>query len=279
MKLAAFAVTLLLASAPVLAEEPPHTYALVSAIGSTLAYVKQRFSTGTNMDPWQRAEMKVPNKALDAAALRGLENVIRSSDPSAKFVYLRLNPDEYKDVDGPYKGEVAVGKLASAFERMPERKDWYRILVVTPRYVASERAGMGAKLSGIGIYVQTLDKSAFAADGSTIADPGITDDPDIQGTTPDGKPLRIEGAFVAPFFYTKLWVIDAETLQVLSTSERFDAQKIRDPSVAATRIEAEVPPEKLGPIVETFVEQASTRAAQSALGIVTVGEPKVVKPK
>ena len=278
MKFAAIATSLLLASTAAFAEEPPHTYALVSAIGSTLSYVKPRFSTGTHMEPWQRAELKVPNKALDAAALRGLENVVRASDPAARFVYLRLNPDEYKDVDGPFKGEVAVGKLASAFERMPERKDWYRILVVTPRYVANERAGMGAKLSGIGIYVQTMERSMVAADGSTIADP-ITDDPDIQGTTPDGKPLRIEGAFVAPFFYTKLWVIDAQTLQVLNTSERFDAQKIRDPTVAATRIEAEVPPEKLGPIVETFVEQASTRAAQNALGVVTVGEPKVVKPK
>ena len=84
---------------------------------------------------------------------------------------------------------------------------------------------------------------------------------------------------MAPFFDTKLWVIDAETLQVLNASERFDVQTIRDPTVAATRIEAEVPPEKLGPMVETFVEQASTRAAQNALGIVTVGEPKVVKPK
>lgn len=276
-RVAAAAVSLFLAGAA--AAQEIHTYALVSAIGSTLSYVRPRFSTGTHREAFQRAEMKVPNKALDAAALRGLENVIRSSDPTARFVYLRLNPDEYKDVDGPYKGEVAVGKLATAFERMPERKDWYRILVVTPRYVANERAGMGAKLSGIGIYVQTLDKSPFAADGSTIADPGLTDDPDIQGTTPDGKPIRIEGAFVAPFFYTKLWVIDAETLQVLNTSERFDVQKIRDPSVAATRIEAEVPPEKLGPMVETFVEQASTRAAQNALGIVTVGEPKVVKPK
>ena len=63
MKLAAAVAALLLASAPAFAEEPPHTYALVSAIGSTLLYVKPRFSTGTHMDPWQRAEMKVPGQA------------------------------------------------------------------------------------------------------------------------------------------------------------------------------------------------------------------------
>jgi hypothetical protein len=32
-------------------------------------------------------------------------------------------------------------------------------------------------------------------------------------------------------------------------------------------------------MVETFVEQASARAAQEAIGVVTVGEPKVVRPR
>lgn len=267
---------LLLASLAAAAEEP-HTYALVSAIGSTVSYVKPRFSTGTHMEAFQRAELTVPNKALDASALRGLEKIVRMSDPTANFVYLRLNPEEYKDVAGPEKGEVAVGKLASAFERMPERKGWYQILVVTPRYVANERARMGSKLSGIGIYVQTMERSLVGPDGSTTDDL-YDDDPGIEGVTPDGKPLRVQGAFVAPFFYAKLWVIDAATLEVVNTSERFDIQRIRDPSVAATRIEAEVPPEKLGPMVETFVEQAAARAAQEAIGVVTVGDPKVVKP-
>ena len=270
------AAALLAASLPAAAQEI-HTYALVSAIGSTLSYVKPRFSTGTHREAFQRAELKVPDASLDLAALRGIENTVRASDPSAKFVYLRLNPEEYKDVDGPSRGEVAVGKLATAFERMPQRKDWYRILVVTPRYVANERAGLGSKLAGIGIYVSTLERGLAGPDGSVAADT-YAEDSERAGITPDGRPIDTRGAYVAPYFYTKLWVIDAETLQVLNTSERFDAQRIRDPSVAATKVEAEVPPEKLGPMVETFVEQASARAAQQALGVVTVGEPKVVKP-
>jgi hypothetical protein len=259
------------------ADEPPRTYALVSAIGSTFLYVKPRMSTGTHMEAYQRAEMTVPDTSLDAAALRGLEKIVKLSDPTAKFVYLRLNPEEFAKIDAPQKGAVAVGKLASAFDRMPERKDWYQILVVTPRYVASERAGLGSKLSGIGVYVQPLDRGVLGQNGAIGADP-YTDEPGEGAVTPDGKPVQ-SGSFVAPFFYTQVWVLDAATLQVIHTTERFDFQRIRDPSVASIKIENEVPPEKLGPMVETFVEQASARAAREAIGVVTVGEPKVVRPR
>jgi hypothetical protein len=257
--------------------EEPRTYALVSAIGSTFLYVKPRMSTGTHLEEFQRAELSVPDTSLDAAAMRGLEKVVRLSDPTAKFVYLRLNPGEFNKVDAPEKGAVAVGKLATVFDRMPERKDWYQILIVTPRYVAGERAGLGSKLSGIGVYVQPMDRGLIGQGGAVNtelygADPGET------AITPDGKEVQ-GGSFVAPFFYTQVWVLDAATLQVIHTTERFDFQRIRDPSVGATKIENEVPPEKLGPMVETFVEQASARAAQEAIGVVTVGEPKVVRPR
>ena len=262
------------------ADEPPRTYALVSAVGGTLSYVKPRFSTGTHLEAFQRAELKVPDTTIDAAALRGLEKVVRLTDPTANFVYLRLNPSEFEGVDAPKQGEVAVGKLATVFDKMPQRKDWYQILVVTPRYVANERAGMGAKLAGVGIYVQTLEKSLMGQNGAIDTEVFGADNQEGNGevVTPDGKPLEGRASsFIAPFFYTQVWVLDAATLQILHTTERFDFQRIRDPSVASTRIENELPPEKLGPIVETFVEQASARAAREAIGVVSIGEPKVVK--
>jgi len=271
---AILAASLLVALALPVAAEEPHTYALVSAIGGTLSYVKPRFSTGTHLEAFQRAELTVPDTSLDAAALRGLEKVVRQSDPGARFVYLRLNPEEFAGVDAPQKGATAVGKLATAFERMPERKSWHQILILTPRYVASEREGLGSKLSGIGIYVQPLERLLTGPDGS-MGDPFGTE-PDEGAVTPDGQAVR-RSSYVAPFFYTQLWILDAATLQVLQTTERFDFQRIRNPSNAAVHIEAEVPPEKLGPIVETFVEQAAERAAKEAIGVVTVGEPKVLK--
>lgn len=268
-------------AAPAGAQEP-NTYALVSAIGSTLSYVKPRFTTGSNaLDGFQRAELQVPDTSLDAAALRGLERTIRETDPAARFVYLRLNPAEFEGVDAPRRGDVAVGKLATAFERMPERKQWYRIVVVTPRYVAGEREGMGSKLQGIGIYVQNHDKDALFGGGlgGGVAMGGVDAREEVKNVGPaaPGAPTRTS-RYVAPYFYTRVWVLDAQTLEVVHSVERFELERLGNPSSSAIDIEDAIPPEVLGPAVESFVEQASAKAAREAVGVVTVGEPKVVKP-
>ena len=276
------AILLVGVAAPAVAQEP-NTYALVSAIGSALSYVKPRFTTGSNaLDGFQRAELTVPDTSLDAAALRGLERTVRETDPDARFVYLRLNPAEFAGVEAPRRGDVAVGKLATAFERMPERKQWYRILVVTPRYVAGEREGLGSKLQGIGIYVQNHDKDALFGGGlgGGVAIGGLDSREEVKNVGPEapGAPTRTS-RYVAPYFYTRVWVLDARTLEVLHSVERFELERLGNPSSTAIDIEDAIPPEVLGPAVEAFVEQASARAAREAVGVVTVGEPKVVKPR
>lgn len=277
--LAAFAIASL--AAPAVAAEPaaaadnaPRTYALVSAIGSTMQYVKPRFTTGTHRDEFQRAELDVPDAALDMAALRGIESVIKGNDPSAKVEYLRLNPAELKGVDAPRKGTVAVGKVAEALKKFPGRDRWHQVVIVAPRYVANEREGMGSKLQGIGVYVQNFEKGVADASGAT----GNHND-QYETVTPDGKKVEEKlTAYVAPFFYVQVWVLDGQTLETLQVTERFDLVRYADPKSTAIKIEQAIPPEKLGPLVETFVEKTAERAARQAIGVVTVGEPKVVKP-
>lgn len=48
--------------------------------------------------------------------------------------------------------------------------------------------------------------------------------------------------------------------EVLETSERYDFQRLFDPASTALDIEDSIPPEKLAPILEGFVERASARA-------------------
>ena len=163
---------LLLAGSALAAEVPapnPHTYALVSAIGSTMSFVRLKKNVGSHLEPYQRFELDVPGTAVDAAVLRGLERVILQEDPTAQRVYLKLNPKELEATYAYQHGEVAIGKLVSAFEKMPQRKDWYRIVVVTPRYVNSEREGLGAKLHGIGVYVRPIGgaRAPLSAQGRT----------------------------------------------------------------------------------------------------------------
>jgi hypothetical protein len=186
-------------------------------------------------------------------------------------VYLRLNPAEMEGVEPPRRGETAVGKLATALERLPERRDWHQILVLTPRYVASERERMGSKLFGIGVYVQPFHRP-FRQPVNDIASSD-----DAEAVSPGGEPVRAS-TFIAPYFYAQVWVLDAASLQVLYASERFDFQRIHDPRSTAIDIERAVPPETLGPMVESFVEQASARVLREAIGEVTVGEPRIVKP-
>ena len=273
MRIPALLLAAALAAVPAAAAETGKVYALVSAIGSTLAHVRLKESTGTHMEPYQRTALKVPDASLDAAALRGLERIVRQTDPEARFVYLRLNPAEFEGVAPPRRGETAVGKLASALDKLPERKSWHQVLVITPRFVASERERLGSKLQGVGVYVQPFHRGIFGPGRDELS----TRD-DAESITPEGEPVQAS-TFVAPYFYAQVWVLDAQTLEVLYTGERFDYQRIHDPKSTAIDIEVAVPPEKLGPMVERFVENASAKALRDAIGVVTITEPKVVSPR
>lgn len=266
--IAALLVTLLAATTAV-AAEPPRTYALVSAVGSTLTLVRQKKQVGTSLEGYQRIEREIPGVALEAAVLRGLERSVVEDDPTAAFTYLKLNPEEMRGALRHERGEVAIGKLATALERLPERKSWHRILVVTPRYMNSGREGMGDKLHGIGVFVQPAEKlPANQDDYARLGD-------ETRG--PDGTPGR-SSRFVAPYFYAQVWVIDPATMRVLETSERWDFQKMFDPASTRNNIEDDFPPEVLAAQVERFVELSTANALREAFGTVTVSEPRIVPP-
>lgn len=59
---------------------------------------------------------------------------------------------------------------------MPQRAEWDRIVVVTPHYRGFERAGLGSKLHGVGIFVQDLNdgrvkKAALGKVSTTSSNP------------------------------------------------------------------------------------------------------------
>lgn len=257
------------AEAPAAATPGPRTYALVSAVGNTFGFVRQKKQVGTSLEPYQRFEREIPGIALDAAVLRGLERVVGEEDPGARFVYLKLNPRELDRVYAYQRGEVAIGKLATALERMPERREWHRIVVVTPRYMNSGRSSLGEKLHGVGVFVQPMEKVPASRDDLTLQQE--------MARTPEGRQVA-SSRFVAPYFYAQVWVLDAATLRVLETSERWDFEKLADPKSTRSDIEDDFPPEVLGPLVERFVELSTANAVREIFSTVTVSEPKAVTP-
>jgi len=254
------------------ADAMPKVYALISAVGSEISYVRQRLQVGSNFEPYYRNTLPVPDSTVDTAVLRGLERAILQEDPDAKRVYLRLAPTEVRDVL-PYKrGDVVPERALAALARMPDRKDWDRIILVTPRFLGAAREGMGTKLHGIGVYVQPLGRGRR---GNPDLEMGATVDPDT--VSPEGEKSR-SNVYIAPYFYAQVWIIDAKTMQVLETRERYDFQRLYDPKSSAIDVAKSIPVEQLAAMVQKFIERASARALNESIGEVTVKELKVVDP-
>jgi hypothetical protein len=255
--------------------EKPLVYALVSAVGDQFSYVRQRQQAGSHLEPYRRIVMKVPDDGLNTAVLRGLDRVIAEREPESTRVFLKLNPLEMEGVAPQDRERIAIGKLVSALEKFPQRMDWDRIIVVTPRFVLPGREKLGPKLQGIGIYVQPL-RSARREGGDPF-DFEREGNPGEETVAPDGSVNRSR-RFVAPYFYTQLWVLDAKTLAVLETESRYDFTRLFDPESDALDVEKIYSPAQLAEQVEKFVERSSARALREAVPIVTVGEPKRVEP-
>ncbi len=249
------------------------TYALVSAVGDQLNVVRQKQSVGSNMiDNTTRKTLKIDGNVLNAAVLRGLDKEIEARDPKSNRIFLRLNPDEVKNVIASDREDLIISKLVSALEKNPDRKNWDRIIAVTPAWVLSERKGMGSKLQGIGIYIQPLGQGSLDETGADGASTNVSPDSGEDTITPDGKPGKTSYQYVAPYFYTQTWVFDAKTMEVIAKESRFDFQKIYDPKSPALDVGDQMPLAQLFGNLTAFVESASARAYRRAVPNISIGE-------
>ncbi len=269
----------LVASATVIAQPAavpkPKVYALISAVGDQFSYVTQKQSVGSNMlDNYKRVVTKIPNNALNVSILKGLDRAIAQRDPGSVRILATLNALEMEGVPPVEREKVAMGKLLSALEKMPQRADWDTIIVVTPKFLFSERQGMGTKLEGIGIYVQPLGSSTLETDGGEI----LGSDGEVT-ITPDGKPGKRSNVYVAPYNYTQTWVFDAKTLKVLETSARYEFQRVYDPESTALNVANSIPVAILAEVLSNFIERSVARGVGEVLPSIEIGDIKPVVPE
>ncbi len=270
---AALAAALFAGAAFAQPAEKPKTYALVSAIGSEITYVRQVKGTGSNLSPYRRYPVQIPDGAIDAAVLRGLDRAVAQEDPDSKRIFLRLQPGALTGLMGHQRGDVISGRVMDDLAHAVGRADWDRIILVTPRFLNAEREGMGQRLHGIGIYVQPLGRNLDAG----FMDSELQSSSEPETFAPDGR-RSASYKFVAPYFYAQVWVIDAKTMKVLERNERYDFMRIYDPMSTAIDVAKSIPPEVLSEKLQTFVERASAKALNEAIGEVIVNEPKIVNP-
>jgi hypothetical protein len=213
------------------AGDRPLTYALVAAVGEELATVTEVSSTGTHLSPIRRTSVTVENDQLNRFVLHSLDTAIAKLDPDSRRVYMTLRPDSIKGVAAPKRERATLDRVVAALERMPQRSEWDRIVVVTPTYAAKELDGLPRKLQGPGVFVQPM------CQGRTAMSPT---DPDSCATNtrppagpeavaPDDTVLRIN-YYAAPFSYVQVWVLDPRTLAVIDQQKVFDSKKLYDPN-------------------------------------------------
>lgn len=245
----------------------PKNIVLVSAVGDKFTLVRQREQTGSNViDNFQRKVLKVSDNLFNNIVLRGLERAVTAEEPGAKLVMMALAAAELENVLPQDRENVAIGKIVAVLEKNPDRASWDKIYVVTPRFMLSQYSGMGAKLQGLGVYIQpltggSLEGSGAAADGDAIReiDPsssGLSDTLDPEG---EGTKSKV---FVAPFSYLTMYLIDPKTMKIVERNERHDFRKLFDPKSTALDVEKNIDLGFLGENIESLVERSVMKSVR-----------------
>jgi hypothetical protein len=263
-------------SAPVAAPVPApakKVVGLLAAVGDKFQYVRQKQGTGSNMDPYTRQIVTVPNQGLNKMILRGMDRTVEGQYPGADIVMMMLQPDPSWVEVTPQDAEThTMSRVLDLLRTYPARDTWEEILVVTPKWLRTDREGMGTKLSGIGLYVQPLESNRDAIVGTE----GILDD-EIRDLGSNKKPRS--STYVAPFFYTQITVLDAKTLAVKRTEARYDFRKMINSDSTAVDIAKSFTSEQLGAEIEKFVEASARRLVVDKPGTIDIGPVKTLPDK
>ncbi len=251
-------------------------FALVSAVGDQFTYVRQKESTGSNIiDNNIRSNIKVPSNGLNMAVLRGLDTGITAAHPDSEKIYIALNATEMKDVLPQNREAVAIGKIVSELEKRPERATWDKIIVATPKYLQSERSGMGPKLHGLGVYVQPLTGGSLQGENGE-QDIDVSGQGESDTTNPEDGKKNKSKVYVAPFSYIQVYVIDPKTMKVIEKIARHDFTKLNDPNSTVLDVGKSIPIDVLASRMTTLIERSAARAVgESEVGVtVTIQEVK-----
>lgn len=251
----------------------PKVYALVAAIGEKFSIVYAVPRTGY-LEPYRRSTIQVTNNILNRVALQGLDKAIANIDPDSKRIYLALPAARMDEVAPSQRETVAISSIVSALEKMPQRLEWDRIVVVTPAYRAQEVDGMAGKLQGFGVFWQPLCQSDV-----TSCSYGFHPPSGPVALTPENKVIKTN-QFVAPFSNIEVWVLDPKTLAVLDKQLEFDNQKLADATARIPDVSQSVNREFIVSRISSLIELSINEAVKHTelSGKVEVGEPKVVNP-
>ncbi|HEX7273429.1 MAG TPA: hypothetical protein VF420_14890 [Casimicrobiaceae bacterium] len=258
----------------------PRVYALIAAVGGQLTVVAEAPRTGTHLSPYRRGSTQVSNNILNRLALYSLDKSIAKIDPGSQRIYLSLPAAQMDGVAPTQRESVAIGKVVAELEKMPQRLEWDKILIVTPAYRTLELNGLAGKMQGFGVFNEPQCQDCGGIGPDAYKQPTGARGPEALSS--EDEVVHAE-TYLAPFSYVEVWVLDPKTLEVLDQQQGFDSQKLAEPSykepldLHKAKFQ-EYLARRLASIVEFSVEHAVTQSELSWLGHVEVGPVREVNP-
>lgn len=150
------------------------TYALCSVIGSELAVVHYRGSTGTHMDRLGRQAFQIADATFDTMALDALERELRKRDPQANFARLTVSDAKWiaSVRDAAAEEDAALDGLSGPLVKAAADAGARHMLLVLPVQadirLALARTTMGrGRAAGLGMYVDDSASVSRADTGET----------------------------------------------------------------------------------------------------------------
>jgi hypothetical protein len=257
------------------AQEPPRTFALVSAVGNQFHFVSEEpmARTGTRLEPYRRSLHDLADNALNRLVLASLDQTVAKLDPGSTRIHLAVATPRPRSETARMQ-DLAIETVARHLEAMPARARWHRIVVATPAYRTQAADGMPGRIQGSGLFVEGACVGEFRYCHLRTQSP--TNDTKVQ--TPGGEEAHATH-FVAPYLAIKIWILDPRTLEVVDSHELVQVQKYYDPNSDSMDVAANLDRRFLATKIVELVERTTREALLSTelRGTVDVKERGAVK--
>jgi len=265
-------------------EVKPRVYALLAAIGDQFSVIAEVVRTGSHLSPYERRTNQLPDDILNRLALHALDQAIAKIDPASTRVYMALPAMQLDSVAPSERGSVAISRITHALAAMPQRREWDRIVIVTPGYRALELKGLAPRLQGFGLFAETACQAACGGPRpEDEARASMQEPPDgVDAITSEDKPIKAR-TFVAPFSYIEVWVLDPKTLAVLDRQQALDRQKLAEPVYRPLDLSDDAGQRYIAMRIANLIDLSVAQAVQHSEinarhGIVEFGRVKEASP-
>ena len=252
--------------------------AMVAALGDRLTVVRQKPSTGSHLEPFDRQSVPLSGQALNLTLLRGLSRALAEQEPDAKRVALLWEPDDallkrLGEIQGRERDEQVLEALRTHLRQLPERAGWTRIEALVPRHVSFERKGMASRLSGVGVYVQPLASDTLHWGPTGLAEPVLDESSSTRTVDPQTGTIGQAYTYVAPYIYFERVTLDASSLELLARRPQFDNIKYHDPNAQAQDVARHLSGQQMVLGLLDLAERAAYQSVRGKQNSVQVSEP------